>query len=292
MSKKGGKASAPDYSGILQQQTDLGREQMAMAREQMAWAREQYARDREVSDKIVNQFLATAQAESQAAAEDRQRYKDVFQPIEDQFVAKATGYDTPERREAEAARAIADVTQQFDASRKAALASLEGYGIDPSMTRSQALDVGVRTAQGAVAAGAANNARRTIEDRGIELTGQAVNLGRGYPAQIAQGYQTAQGAGQGAISGNLSTTGSGAQTMGTGTQWSGLSSGTWGNVGGQVTSQINNANQTNLGFAKMRSDSTSRMLGGITGLLASPMSGVTGSVGNSLVKGIGGLFAG
>lgn len=290
MGKKNTKVNAPDYSAVLADQNNLAREQMAMAKEQMAWAREQYAADREVSNKIVNQFLATSQQEAQAAAEDRQRYKDVFQPVEDRFVQTALNYDTPQRREADATRAIADVTAQFDAQRKSALANLESYGIDPSTTRGAALDVGVRTAQGAMAAGMANQARRQTEDRGIELVGQAVNLGRGYPAQIAQAYGTAQGAGQGAVGSQLGTTGSGAQTMGTGTQWSGLASGTYGNIGNQVTSQVNNANQVNLGYAKMRSDSISRIAGGVMGVLASPMGGVTNSIAGAGLKAIGGLF--
>lgn len=287
MAKKGGKTSAPDYSAIYAAQNDLANQQLQMAREQMQWAREQYERDRGVSDRVVEQLLGTMESESQAAAADRERYKTVFQPVEDRFVQTALNYDTPQRREADAARAIADVTQAFDANRRAAAAQLESYGIDPSTTRGQALDISMRTAQGAAAAGAANTARRMTEDRGIELVGQAVNLGRGYPAQIAAGYGTAQGAGSGAVSGQLATTGSGGQTMGTGLGWSQGATGTLGQWGNQVTSQVNNANNLNYQRDKNRSDSLWRGIGAVTGLLGAPMSGLSGSVGAAGLRGLG-----
>jgi hypothetical protein len=75
---------------------------------------------------------------------------------------------------------------------------LEGYGIDPSQTRSQAMDRGVRAMEAAAAAQAGNQGRKYVEQMGRALRGEAINIGRGMPSQVAQAMgmvnQTAGGA--------------------------------------------------------------------------------------------------
>lgn len=278
MGGKGGKVQAPDYGPVAAANKEAAEVSAAVAREQLAWAKEQYAADRGVSDQIVAQFMDTMKSESDAAAATRDRYEKVFQPVEDRMVREAAEYDTPARRELEASRASAEVAASMDGQRRAALAALEGFGVDPSMARSAALDAGVRVAQGAAQAAAANQGRLTAEATGRALTGEVVNLGRGYPGQVAQAYGTAQGAGQGAVGSQLGTTASGASTMGTGAQWQGLSNSALGNWGNQVTSQINNANTVNA----QRSNFFGQALGAVTGALMGPMGGLGGSVAGGL----------
>jgi hypothetical protein len=230
----GGKGSSPpppDYGPIAAANEAAARVNAEIAREQLAWAREQYAQDQAVTQQVLDVFLPTMRSEAEAGAADRARYREVFQPLEDRFIQTATNYDTPERREMEAGRAIATVGQAFDAQRRAAMAELESFGIDPSTARAGALDRGLRIAQGAVAAGAATEARRNVENTGNALVGEAINIGRGYPGQVAGAYATAQNAGGGAISGRLGTTASGAQTMGTAPQYGQIQSSILGNWG-------------------------------------------------------------
>jgi len=70
---------------------------------------------------------------------------------------------------------------------------------------------------------------RAEEATGRALQSEALNIGRGYPGQVAQSYGLAFQQGQGAagiggqqIGAGLQTTSTGFNTMGTGAQWQGL----------------------------------------------------------------------
>jgi hypothetical protein len=91
--------------------------------------------------------------------------------------------------------------------------------------------------------------QRAEEATGRALRSEALNIGRGYPGQIAQQYGTALQAGElagrtgmGAVGAGLQTTASGANTMGTGLQWTGAGNtalNTWGSaLGGSYQNQL------------------------------------------------------
>jgi hypothetical protein len=107
------------------------------------------------------------------------------------------------------------------------------FGVDPTSTRAAALDVGARAQQAAAQAAAGNQARLATENTGRALRSEAINVGKGYPGQIAGQYGTSIQAGAGAENAALAQTASGAQTMGTGVQYMGLQNqalNTWGNA--------------------------------------------------------------
>lgn len=286
----GGKAAAaPDYTPIGNANREAAELSAQVSREQLAWAREQYDRDRGVTDSVLNVFLSNMRSESDAAAADRTRYQTVIQPMEDRLIAEANTYDTPERREQEAARAQADVTSAFAARKQQAVENLASYGVDPSMARSGALDAAVGVQQAATMASTANNSRLQTEATGRALRGEVINLGRGYQSQIAGAYATAQNAGSGAISGNLATTASGANTMGTGLGWANNQSQTLGNWGGNVSSMSNAARQQQTAQAGQRSSSIGALAGGAMGIVGTALGGpIGGMVGSAL----GGSLAG
>jgi hypothetical protein len=185
-----------------------------IAQDQIAWAKEQDTANRETLQQVLDIQLPAMRDQARAAQEDRARYETTFRPLEDKFVEEAQAYDTPERRDAERGRAIADVTSQFDAQRRNALQRLESYGVDPSQTRNAALDVGVRTAQAATAAGAASQSDQRVESVGRGLRGDVINLGRGALSGVGPAYAGAVGAGQAAIGGANQTTATSAGAMG------------------------------------------------------------------------------
>jgi len=232
----GGKNKAPpppDYSQIAASSEAAAQYQFAMGQDQLAWAKEQYANDRELLDTIVDASMRRQDLNDEFALRDRERYENIYQPLEDKLAQEAQDYDSEERQRFEMGRASADVAQQFDAAREAALSNLESFGIDPSSTRYAALDLGTRVYQAAAKAGAANMARGRVEDVGRALRSEAINVGRGYPGQIAGTYGTAQQAGNAGANTQLAGTASGAATMGTGTQWTqgGVNAlNTWGNT--------------------------------------------------------------
>jgi hypothetical protein len=87
-------------------------------------------------------------------------------------------YDTPQRREAAARAAGADVQMQADAQRQATMRNMERSGALPSSGKVMALngmmDIGVAKAK----AGAANIARQDVENKGQARLMDAANVGR------------------------------------------------------------------------------------------------------------------
>ena len=223
----------PDYSGVATANQKAAELSYKLGQEQLAWAKEQYASDKQIYEKIVDGFLGDMDETSANAAKDRAFYEDYFQPLEKELAQEAVSYDTPERRRREMGAAQAGVAQQFAAQRENARRELEAYGIDPSSTRYGALDIGIRTSQAAAQAAAGTAANNRVEDVGRALRSEAINVGRGYPGQITQSYQTASQAGSGAAGTVGQATSIGGQTMGTAPQYMGLgnqSVAQWGNT--------------------------------------------------------------
>jgi hypothetical protein len=224
---------APDYSAIAAANEKSAELAFQLGQQQFDWAKQVYANDSALTEQVVADFLRTSDQNYQNALADRARYEQIYQPLEDQLAADALSYSSPERKDLEMGRAQAAVAQQFDGAREAAQRELESFGINPAATRYAALDIGMRTQEAAAKAAAGNNAAQMVDATGRALRSEAINVGRGYPGQIAGTYNTALQAGQGAVNSNLNTTASGAATMGTAPQYMALGNqalGQWGNT--------------------------------------------------------------
>jgi hypothetical protein len=249
MGKKGGAPAPPDYSAIAAANKEAAEIQAGVAREQLAWAKDQYAQDKETVNKVVDRALQTQDINDKNAAADRLRYEQKYQPLEDQAIADAQTYASPERKAIEEGRAEATVADQFTQARNAATQNLEAFGVDPTSTRFAALDIGSRTQQAAAQAAAGNQAGQMVDATGRALRSEAINVGRGYPGQVAATYGTALQAGNQAVNSTLAGTQTGANTMGTAPQYYGLQSNFLNNWGNNLTQGYNaqlaqyNANQ-------------------------------------------------
>lgn len=220
MGKKSAPA-APDLTPQANASTEIARMNQQTAQAQLDWAKEQDANNRAILERVLGVQLPIMEESFKQAQQDRERYMTTFQPIEDQLVKEANSYATPERAAFERSQAIGDVNSQFDAQRRQSLQRLESYGIDPSQTRSQALDVGVRTAQAAAAAAAATGATQRVEDVGRSLRADAINLGRGLPSMVASSYGQAIQAGNSGVGNANSTFGTSSNAIGTPGQYMG-----------------------------------------------------------------------
>lgn len=253
----------PDYSAVAAASEKAAELSYKLGQEQLAWAKEQYASDKGIYDRIVDGFLSDMDYNSSIAKQDREFYEQHFQPLEEDLAREAASYDTQERREKEMGSAQSAVAQQFSAQRENAQRELEAYGIDPSSTRYAALDVGMRAAEAAAAAAAGTGASNRVEDTARALRSEAINVGRGYPGQVAQSYQTASQQGGGAAGITGQGTQIGGQTMGTAPQYMGLGNqavGTWGNT-------LNMGYQNQLDAWKANQQASSG-IGGILGLIS------------------------
>lgn len=258
----------PDYTPIAQASEESAKYAFQLGKEQLAWAKQQYAGDRQIIDSVVRAAMRRQDVNDQNAADDRSRYERLYQPLEDTAIKEARDFASPERERFEMARAEASVAQQAEAARRNATQNLESYGVDPSSTRFAALDLGARVQQAAAQAGAGNQARAQTEAIGRSLRSEAINVGRGYPGQVAGTYATALQSGAQGANTALAGTASGANTMGTGAQWTGMGNqalGTWGNT-------LNMGYQNQLGQYQANQQSSSglgSLLGAGMGLLGS-----------------------
>jgi hypothetical protein len=232
----GGKSDpppAPDYSALASASEKSANYAYELAKRQQDWAEKTYTENKGVSDLVIEQALGQLDKQTADADRARQRYQALFEPLEEQLAFDAESYASPERQEVEAGKAEADVAAQFNQARQAAQDRLESFGVDPSQTRAGALDLGTRVAEAAAQASAGNQARTQTENIGRALRSEAINVGRGYPGQIAGAAAGAGAAGNQAANTGLATTASGAQTMGTGMGWQGAGNQAisgWGNI--------------------------------------------------------------
>lgn len=135
--------------GALDAQTEIARQQLEMAREQWDY------------------------------------YKTNYQPIEQDVIADARASGTPERQEAAAGRAVADVRQQYGISRGTAKRGLERYGLNPSDPTYQSMLLDSNLGEAATSAGSANLARENERNLGYTKMIQALSLGKGLPTDAS-----------------------------------------------------------------------------------------------------------
>lgn len=213
MGGKGKAPAPPDLSGLIAASKEQAQLFANQAAEELKWAKEQQAFNADILERVLGVQLPMMEEQLRQATLDRERYEEIYQPLEDNLVKEFSEYDTPERREQEAAAQIADTRQAFEAQRANAEAQLEGYGLDPSQYRKNALDRPLLAAEAATAAMAGNAGRKQVENLGRALRTEAINIGRGYPGQVAQTQALTNQTGQGALQGGWGNTAAGVSAL-------------------------------------------------------------------------------
>ena len=243
----GGQQSAPDNSGV----NDAARANAALSREQLEWAKQVYAEqapDRAAQSaraKAVSDAQLASMAQNDAIAKDYSDYaKSTFRPLEQKMVADAQAYDTPERQNAEAAKAIAGVESQVAQTQAAQQRNMARMGVNPNSGKwGASFNLDAAKAK----AGAAQTARNQVETQGYARKADAANLGRGLASNQATSAGVALNAGNAANSnmqalGNINAQGN--QIMQNGFSGAASSMGSAGSLYGQAA-QIQNQNNAN-----------------------------------------------
>jgi len=229
-----GELRQDDYDQLIKQVTasDLKSQQQALewAGEDRAiqeryrkkydtWANEDRALGRATKaelDGYASDALATGkgyaakfngQASNQFGFADKQqgRYNDTFSKVEDRIAQDAMTWDSKERLAQEAGKAKADVIQGAAAQKAANDRSMAAMGIDPRSGRHAGIDRATGLSTALAAAGAQNVARDNVRSQGIQLRGQAAQVGqqvlgsgqqaRSLGVQATQSAHTAEQAG-------------------------------------------------------------------------------------------------
>lgn len=196
-----GKSKSPNMSGVNQ----AARENAALGREQLALAREQYADDKvrqaefdPIFKKILQSSLEQQDLSAEQSAEQWKSYRDTWQPLEAKLAKQASEFDTPQRREAEAAAAAADVGIQYGQQERALERDLARSNTSLSSGKALAMKSGMALAQARDTASAQGNARRQVEQAGIALVDNASRFGRNMTSTGIETARLSLGAGQSA----------------------------------------------------------------------------------------------
>jgi hypothetical protein len=189
-------------------QQQATQQQYDLSREAFDWYKQEYARTQPTRDKAealsgeIAQTQLTGMRTAMGLAEDQAAYGKTFRPVEQAIVRKAMEYDTPERRNAEAGRAMAGVQQQADAQQGIQMRRDMSMGINPNDRKFLANSNGIRVAL--AKAGAADTARRTIEAGGTARMMDAAALGRGVVSNQATMLGAATNSGNSAMANTVS----------------------------------------------------------------------------------------
>lgn len=189
----------PGIANAANMQAKLGQDWLDFSKEQFKISTDRQGQLDALTKQVTEKQLAASDQALAWSTADRKRYDETFKPIEDKFIADATGYDTPERQAAAAAEAKADVTTAAAGAKAAAQRQAIGLGIKPGSGAFAGIDRAGELGTALATAGAQNTARTAVRDKGLALEADVVNLGRGLPAQSAQAASLGLSAGSGAV---------------------------------------------------------------------------------------------
>lgn len=170
-----------------------GNAEMAAAQfaEGLAFQKEQWEEQKAMQREVMDVQIPIMKNQLKWSEADRERYETVFLPLQDEMIADAKDWASPERQELEAGKAQSEVTKAFENQRQNSLRKLEAMGIDKSQTRSLALDRQIRAQGAAAQAAAGNNARRYTEERGNQMKAAVSGFGNALPSQALGASQAA-----------------------------------------------------------------------------------------------------
>jgi hypothetical protein len=196
------KNKAPDTSGAnaaALQNAQLAREQLDFTKQVYAEQRPMLERAEKTAQEVSAQQLASMR-QNDSISKDYYNYQTTtFRPMEKQMVADAQNYDTAERRDAQAARAVADVGMQAEAARQSQVRGMQRMGINPNSGKMMNMQSTLGLQEAAAKAGAANKARDAIETQGWARRMDAASLGRNLASNQATSAGVALNAGNSAV---------------------------------------------------------------------------------------------
>lgn len=224
-------------------------------------------------DRDFARGMAQQQAGIQAA--DRVRYQALedeqiargrkYDAEADKMLGEAQDYDTPEKREAAAAAAMADVNAGFSTARGQNERAMSRSGVNVSSGKAMALGNETALRQATGLAGAANGARKQTELQGYARKMDAIGLGKGIIGNQATQAGLALNSGNSAVSNAIA--GSKVNDYANGQM-----SNAYGNAGASAMS-LATAQSKNFYDANKYASGVGKDVGGMPGSLATKYSG-------------------
>jgi hypothetical protein len=244
--------SAPDTSGI----NAAAQANANVAQQALDWYKSQYADQAPLraqasatAQKVSDAQLAAMGVATDQARHDQEYRQQVYEPLERGIVSDAQNYDTLDRRDEAAGKAIGDVMQQEAAQKAIAGRDLARMGVNPADGAYADMERSASTNAALGAAAGANRAREQVRTTGLAMREDAANLGRGLSSSQATQAGLALNAGNAAAANGVtpvqlaqqgtSMVGQGFQTAIQGNQSSGNLYGTAANIQNQADANEN-----------------------------------------------------
>jgi hypothetical protein len=171
----------PLIGQAAKQQADIAQQQLGVAKAQLEWEKERARVQDPLIQKIIDQQVASGEANAARAESQWQAYRNLFAPVEERLVRDANEFDSQERKDRMAAEAGADVARGYLRARDSGLRGLERMGVNPNSDKFQALAHGMNLELAKDTAGAMNKARRDTELQGLAMRQGAAQFGRNMP---------------------------------------------------------------------------------------------------------------
>ncbi len=205
MAGGGGKAPQADpMIGIAaMNQAQIGADYLDLMREQYGIYNQRQEKVDALTEQVTNAQLTSLNQSNTWASEDRQRYKTVFQPLQDQFIDTANNWDSEENQTKAAAEAKADVTNAAAQGQQTRQRQMSAMGINPASGRYAGVERSADTAAALASAGAQNNARNTLKNQAVALKADAVNMGNGLPSQATTALGLGVNTGNSVVGNNI-----------------------------------------------------------------------------------------
>lgn len=221
---------------ISSQEIELARETLDYYKARDSQNAALQAQANAIAGRVANAQVKLMNQQFKISGEYHKRNKEVFWPLEDQIVKDAKEYDTPERREMEAGRSVADVEASVNAERQAMTRAQQRMGVNPSSGNALAMGNQLSLGAASLKAGAAGQARDRVETQGFARRMDAASLGRGLASAQATAASTSAQAGNAAVGAAYAPV----QAANQSTQMMGNAMNNYGN-------QVSNANRLLLG---------------------------------------------
>lgn len=244
-------SSAPDTSGM----NAAALAQSKLSSDQLDWFKKVYdesapdrAQAKVNAQKVTDANLSMMDTQTAIAKDYNDHNKSTFRPLEKGIVADAQAYDTQGRRDSEAGKAMADVTQQLDIADQSQQRDLERAGVDPSSGRALALKGAQGLNLASIKAGAGMKARNAVETQGFARRMDAASLGRGLSSAQATAAGLSLNAGSAGLNSSMTpiqVTSSGAGLMQSGFSGAMQGNSSAGNMFGNIAGIQNQANASN-----------------------------------------------
>lgn len=185
----------------------------ALGQQQLNWAQGVFGQTSQITDQMINNYMANSQAGMGLAANNIQRYENLFQPQENALIQDANTYASTPRIQENMGAAESATGQAMDQGRINAENTLRSYGIDPSSGRYQELEAAQRAGAAAAQAGAGQQSELATEATGRELRNQAIAVGQQYPGQAVNALNSSLQGIAGAENAALGNANTGANLM-------------------------------------------------------------------------------